>query len=97
MLKLLIVKIIMRSDYENAQSAPPWRMLSGLWLNPMGLSITRAALALGVSRKTLSKIVNGNSGISPEMAFRLSMAFGGRPESWMGPPLSTRVLRVSTG
>jgi addiction module HigA family antidote len=62
----------------------PGEILSGLWLNPMGLSVTKAARALGVSRKTLSKIVNGNSGISPEMAFRLSIAFGGSPESWMG-------------
>lgn len=62
----------------------PGEILMGLWLNPMGLSVTKAALALGVSRKTLSKIVNGNSGISPEMAFRLSIAFGGSPESWMG-------------
>jgi antitoxin HigA-1 len=62
----------------------PGEILSGLWLNPMGLSVTKAAIALGVSRKTLSKIVNGKSGISPEMAFRLSIAFGGNPESWMG-------------
>ena len=62
----------------------PGEILSGLWLNPMGLSVTKAAIALGVSRKTLSKIVNGKSGISPEMAFRLSIAFGGSPESWMG-------------
>lgn len=53
-------------------------------LPPWALSVTKAALALGVSRKTLSKIVNGNAGISPEMAFRLSIAFGGSPESWMG-------------
>nr|WP_321467137.1 HigA family addiction module antitoxin [uncultured Desulfobulbus sp.] len=62
----------------------PGEILSELWLKPMGLSVSQAANALGISRKTLSKIVNGKSGISPEMAFRLSIAFGGSPESWMG-------------
>lgn len=61
----------------------PGGILRGLWLNLLGFSVTKAALALGISRKTLPEIVNGNSGISPEMAFRLSIAFGGRPESWM--------------
>lgn len=72
----------------------PGEILSGLWLNPMGLSVTKAALALGVSRKTLSKIVNGNSGISPEMAFRLSIAFGGSPESWMGHQVAYDLWQV---
>ena len=72
----------------------PGKILSGLWLNPMGLSVTKAALALGVSRKTLSKIVNGNAGISPEMAFRLSIAFGGSPESWMGHQVAYDLWRV---
>jgi antitoxin HigA-1 len=72
----------------------PGEILSGLWLNPMGLSVTKAAIALGVSRKTLSKIVNGNSGISPEMAYRLSMAFGGSPESWMGHQIAYDLWQV---
>jgi addiction module HigA family antidote len=38
---------------------------------------------LGVSRKTLSELVNGRSGVSPEMAVRLSKAFGGSPEVWL--------------
>jgi antitoxin HigA-1 len=72
----------------------PGEILSGLWLNPMGLSVTKAALALGVSRKTLSKIVNGNSGISPEMAYRLSIALGGSPESWMGHQVAYDLWQV---
>jgi len=72
----------------------PGEILSGLWLNPMGLSVTQAARALGVSRKTLSKIVNGNSGISPEMAYRLSIAFGGSPESWMGHQVAYDLWQV---
>lgn len=62
----------------------PGEIIKGLWLDPMDISITEAAKALGVSRKTLSKIVNGNGSITPEMAVRLSIALGGSAESWMG-------------
>ncbi|WP_394708732.1 HigA family addiction module antitoxin [uncultured Desulfobulbus sp.] len=72
----------------------PGEILSGLWLSPMGLSVTQAAVALSVSRKTLSKIINGRAGISPEMAFRLSMAFGGSPESWMGQQMAYDLWKV---
>lgn len=50
---------------------------------PLGLTVTQVAQALGVSRKTLSQVLNGHSGISPEMAVRLSKAFGRSPESWL--------------
>ena len=49
----------------------------------MGLTVTKAAWGLGVTRKALSELLNGHSGISPEMAIRLSKAFGGSAESWM--------------
>ncbi len=52
-------------------------------LEPLGLSITAAAKALGVARKTLSELVNGRSGISPEMAIRLEKAFGSSARHWM--------------
>lgn len=52
-------------------------------IEPLGLSITQAAEALGVSRKTLSELVNEKCGISPEMAVRLSKVFGGTPETWL--------------
>ncbi|MEX0732141.1 MAG: HigA family addiction module antitoxin [Aquisalimonadaceae bacterium] len=61
----------------------PGEVLKGLCLEPLGLSVTEAAEALGVSRKTLSSILNGRAGISPEMAIRLSMAFGTSAESWL--------------
>lgn len=61
----------------------PGEILHDLWLEPLELSITRAAEALGVSRKTLSEIVNGRAAISPEMAVRLEMAFGKSAESWL--------------
>ena len=52
-------------------------------IEPLGLSITAAAEALGVSRNSLSELVNARRGISPEMAVRLSKAFGASPESWL--------------
>ena len=61
----------------------PGEIIKELCLEPLGLTVTRAAAALGVSRKTLSAIVNGQAGISPEMAIRLSMAFDTSAESWL--------------
>jgi len=61
----------------------PGEILKGLCLEPLNLSVTDAAKALGVSRKTLSSILNGRAGISPEMAVRLSIAFDTTSESWM--------------
>jgi addiction module HigA family antidote len=61
----------------------PGEIIRSLCLEPLGLSVTAAAEALGVSRKTLSSILNGRSGISPEMALRLSKAFNTSPESWL--------------
>ena len=52
-------------------------------IEPLGLSITAAAAALGVTRTTLSELVNEKRGISPEMAVRLSKVFGGGAESWL--------------
>ena len=51
-------------------------------LEPLGLTVTEAAKSLGVSRKQLSDIVNGRSGISPVMAIRLDKAFGGGAGAW---------------
>jgi addiction module HigA family antidote len=52
-------------------------------IEPSGLSITDAASALGVTRNTLSELVNAKRGISPEMAVRLSKVFGGTAEGWL--------------
>lgn len=52
-------------------------------LTPLDLTGTEAAEGLGVSRKHLSALVNGRSGISPKMAIRLSKAFGVSPKSWL--------------
>jgi len=61
----------------------PGEVLRELCIEPMDLSVTRAAEALGVTRKTLSAILNGRAGISPEMAVRLSLAFDTSAESWL--------------
>ncbi len=61
----------------------PGEVIRGLCLEPLELSVTEAAAGLGVSRKTLSAILNGHAGISPEMALRLSIAFDTTPESWL--------------
>jgi addiction module HigA family antidote len=61
----------------------PGEIIRELCLEPLELSVTKAAAALGVSRKTLSGILNGHSGVSPEMALRLSLAFDTSPESWL--------------
>jgi addiction module HigA family antidote len=61
----------------------PGEILRELCLDPLGLSVTNAAKALRVSRKTLSEILNGRAAISPVMAIRLSIAFDTTPESWL--------------
>ena len=52
-------------------------------IEPLGLTVTAAARALGVSRKTLDNLVNGRAGVSPEMAVRLATAFGGSAQVWI--------------
>lgn len=61
----------------------PGAIIRELCLEPLGLSVSDAAKALRVSRKTLSEILNGRAGVSPVMAIRLSIAFDTTPESWM--------------
>ena len=61
----------------------PGEVLRQLCIEPLGLTVTEAARALGVSRKTLSAVLNGRAGISPEMAVRLSIAFNTTAESWL--------------
>ena len=53
-------------------------------LEPLGLTIARAARGLGVSRAALSDLVNGRAGLSVDMALRLAQAFGSPPETWLG-------------
>jgi addiction module HigA family antidote len=61
----------------------PGAIIRELCIEPLGLTVAEAAQALGVSRKSLSELLNGKAGISPLMAIRLSMAFSTSAESWM--------------
>ena len=72
----------------------PGEVLRELCLKPLGLTVTAAAEGLGVSRKTLSAILNGRASISPEMAVRLSMAFGTSAESWLNHQLQYDLWQV---
>lgn len=65
----------------------PGEVLKELCIEPLGLTVTDAAKALGISRKTLSNILNCRAGISPEMAVRLSIAFKTSSESWLNQQL----------
>ncbi len=66
-------------------------------IQPLGLSISAAAAALGVTRTTLSELVNGKRGISPEMPVRLSKVFGGSAESWITQQALYELAQVRTG
>jgi len=66
----------------------PGRSIRTACLEPLGLSVTQGAKVLSISRRTLSNVMNGNSGISPEMAIRLSKAFGSTPETWLRTQLA---------
>ncbi len=61
----------------------PGEIIKEFCVEPLGLTVTRAAESLGVTRKTFSMLLNGKSGISPEMALRLSKVFGRTPEGWL--------------
>jgi addiction module HigA family antidote len=65
----------------------PGEVLRELCLQPLRLSVTDAARALGVSRKTLSSILNGRGGITAEIALRLAIAFNTTAESWLNQQL----------
>lgn len=61
----------------------PGRIVRQACLAPLGLSVTEGAKVLGVTRQALNNLVNGKSGISPEMALRLTKAFGSTAEAWL--------------
>jgi addiction module HigA family antidote len=61
----------------------PGRSIRNACLEPLGLSVTAGAKVLGVTRQTLNNVINGKSGISPEMAIRLTKAFGSTAETWL--------------
>ena len=72
----------------------PGRIVRQECLEPLGLSVTDAAKALGVSRNALSELVNERRGISPEMAIRLAKAFGSSAAVWAGMQLDYDMVRA---
>ena len=65
-------------------------------LEPLDLSVTGGAKVLGITRQSLSNLINGKTGISPEMAVRLSKAFGSSPELWLGLQMDYDLARLQT-
>ena len=61
----------------------PGEFIREIYMEPHGLTVRKVAGSLGVSPSTLNRVLNGLSGVSPEMALRLSKAFGRTPESWL--------------
>jgi len=72
----------------------PGRIVRQDCIEPLGLTITEAAKVLGVTRQALNNLANGKAGISPEMAVRLSMAFGGSAEMWLRLQANYDLARV---
>lgn len=72
----------------------PGAVIRELCLVPLDLTVSAAAEALGVTRKTLSELLNGRAGVSPEMALRLAKAFDTTPESWLGMQMEYDLWRT---
>jgi antitoxin HigA-1 len=75
-------------------SPHPGRSIKDACLEPLRLSVTEGAKILGVSRQALNNVVNGKAAISPEMAVRLSKAFGSPPETWLQMQLNYDLAQV---
>jgi len=73
----------------------PGRVVRQECIEPLGLTVTEAAERLGVKRQTLNNLVNGKSGISPEMSIRLSKAFGSRPEVGLGMQMEYNLAQAN--
>lgn len=72
----------------------PGETIRYLCLKPLKLSVTAAARALGISRVSLSELLNGKNGVSPEMAWRLSKGFGSTPEFWLKLQMAYDLARI---
>ena len=83
------------NSYRMHNPPHPGEILKKLCLEPLGLSVTKAAKALDVSRSALSNLLNGHTGITPEMAMRLSIAFDTTAESWMNQQVQYDLWKAS--
>jgi antitoxin HigA-1 len=75
----------------------PGRIVRHGCLEPLGLSVTEGAKILGVTRQALNNIINGKSGIGPEMAIRLTKAFGSTEETWLRMQLAYDLAQARKG
>jgi len=82
-----MVEVMSTAEMKMHNPPHPGEVLKTLCLEPLNLTVTEAARSLGISRKTLSGILNARAGISPEMAVRLSIAFNTSAESWLNQQL----------
>jgi addiction module HigA family antidote len=74
--------------------AHPGKIVRYECLEHFGLTVTKTAEILGVNRQTISKLINCRSGVSPEMAIRLSKAFGGTPEVWLRMQMAYDMAKI---
>jgi antitoxin HigA-1 len=72
----------------------PGRIVRQECIEPLSLTVTEAAKRLGVTRQALNNLVNGKAGVSPEMAVRLSKAFGSSPEVWLGMQMEYDLAQI---
>ena len=79
--QLTVYGILERMPMKNPPH--PGKAVRVSCLEPLGLSVTAGAKVLGITRQSLSNLINGKTGISPEMAIRLSKAFGSTPDTWI--------------
>ena len=77
------MKTTIESSGRMHNPAHPGEVLKEMYMKPLGVSVTKAADALGVSRKHVSAIVNGRVSVTPDMAVRLAGVFGTEPEIWV--------------
>jgi addiction module HigA family antidote len=85
------------NDVPMKNPVHPGRIVRHDCLEPLGLSVTAGAKVLGITRQTFTKIVNGKSGISPEMAIRLTKAFGSTEETWLRMQLAYDLAAARKG
>ena len=72
----------------------PGQFIMGAYIEPLELTASAVADALGVHRGTFSRLLNGKTDVTPEMAMRLSEVLGGSPESWINMQMSHTLARL---
>jgi len=80
---LIIINVgVLNMDSRKRKPAHPGRILKNMYIKPLGITVTKLAETLGVSRKAVSSIINEHKSVTSDMALRLSMAFDTTPELW---------------